>query len=123
MSEQGERPGRASDQGPDEEPGRGAAPSSLQLKAASTFFGVSAILHVLAWLSYSSGWSMAYTIFVLGMAITCFNIAVEPDALFRPFTVAALKASTARRSPLRAALDKIASASMLLALLLWLTGN
>jgi hypothetical protein len=37
--------------------------------------------------------------------------------------VAALKASTARRSPLRAALDKIASASMLLALLLWLTGN
>lgn len=81
------------------------------------------VLCLLALLVDGRSWRAAYACWVLSMAFSFLNMAIEPASLFfRPFNLEETRRSAAAQSPLCAALSTLATVCMLLAALLWLLG-
>lgn len=94
----------------------------LKLKVTATVSGVLSVLCLLALLVDGRSWSAAYACWVLSLAFSFLNMAIEPASLFRPFNFEETRRSAAAQSPLCAALSALATVCMLLAALLWLMG-
>lgn len=101
-----------------------SAPSlPLKHRVAATVSGVLSVLCLLALLVYGRSWSAAYACWVLSMAFSFLNMAIEPASLFRPFNLEETRRSAAAQSPVCAALSTLATVCMLLAAILWLLGS